>query len=186
MTKNIAVIILSVGLAFGLVRDAGAQDEARPEDVSTIDGIMKAYYEVVSGPAGAEREWARDRSLHHPEAQIAIIRNGDDGRAAVRIMTLADFHGPPEPAQNVFYEYEINREVRRHGANAHVWSTYEWRSQENGPARGRGINSVQMYFDGSRWWITEWMYDGRTDAPAVQDAYLPENRWGDRTEGTRP
>ena len=182
MNRNAAIILLSISLGLGIVPGALGQDEARPEDVTTIDGIMDAYYEVVSGPAGVERQWARDRSLHHPEAQVAIVRGGDNGSAELRIMTLSEFHGPPGPAQNAFYEFEINREVRRHGANAHVWSTYEWRSEENGPARGRGVNSIQMFYDGTRWWITEWMYDGRTDAPAVQDAYLPESRWGDRLD----
>ena len=28
----------------------------RPEDVSTLDGIMKAFYEVISGPAGQPRQ----------------------------------------------------------------------------------------------------------------------------------
>ncbi len=178
MYRTLLLFFLSVFVVTTVV----AQDEARPEDVLTIEGIMKAYYEVVSGPAGVEREWARDRSLHHPEAQVAIIRDGEDGKPKVAIMTLSEFHGPPIPAQNGFYEYELTREVRRHGANAHVWSTYEWRSEENGPARGRGVNSIQMYHDGSRWWITEWMYDGTSSAPEVQDAYLPESRWGDRQD----
>ncbi len=181
MNRNTVVIIVSISLGLGLVHPAEAQD-ARPEDVTTIEGIMKAYYEVVSGPSGAERDWARDRSLHHPEAQVVILRDGEDGKVKADVMTLSDFHGPPGPAQNSFYEFEIYREVRRHGANAHVWSTYEWRSEKNGAARGRGINSIQMYFDGSRWWITEWMFDSRTDDQTVQDAYLPENRWGDRLD----
>lgn len=179
MTKTI-VILLVAGLS--VTTSAFAQDNTRPEDVATIDGIMKAYYEVVSGPAGVERDWARDRSLHHPQAQVAIIRDRDDGSSFVAIMTLAEFHGPPGPAETAFYEFEIQREVRRHGANAHVWSTYEWRSEEDGPARGRGVNSIQMYFDGKRWFITEWMFDGRSAAPTVQDAYLPEPRWGDRLD----
>ncbi len=29
-----------------------AQQAARSDDVATIDGIIRAYYEVVSGPAG--------------------------------------------------------------------------------------------------------------------------------------
>ncbi|TDI72075.1 MAG: hypothetical protein E2O85_01125 [Bacteroidetes bacterium] len=174
-----SVIVVGVFAAAALSRyqSATAQDEVRPEDVTTIEGIMKAYYEVVSGPAGVEREVARDRSLHHPDAQIVIVRDGPNGKPEASVITLADFHGPPGPAPNAFYEYEIYREVRRHGSNVHVWSTYEWRSEENGPSRGRGINSIQMFFDGSRYWITEWMYDGRSGAPEVEEAYLPESRW---------
>jgi hypothetical protein len=183
MLKNIILTCFAAGFAFLATQPVIAQDEARPEDVTTIEGIMKAYYEVVSGPAGVEREWARDRSLHHPEAQVVIVRDGPDGKADAQVMTLAEFHGPPGPAQNAFYEFEVYREVRRHGANVHVWSTYEWRSEDKGPARGRGINSIQMFYDGTRYWITEWMFDGRSAAPAVEEAYLPESRWGDSLSG---
>ena len=33
--------------------------EPRADDIATIDGMVKAYYEVVSGPAGQPRDWAR-------------------------------------------------------------------------------------------------------------------------------
>ena len=39
-----------------------------PKDVSSIDAIIDAYYEVVSGPAGESVDAARDRFLHHSEA----------------------------------------------------------------------------------------------------------------------
>jgi hypothetical protein len=45
----------------------------------------------------------------------------------------------------------------------HVWSTYEWRNAEDGPVEGRGINSIQRYHDGKRWWITSWIYDSERD-----------------------
>lgn len=145
------------------------------EDVNTIEGIMKAYYEVVSGPAGEPRQWERDRSLHHPDAQIIIIGTDADGNITPNVQTLAEFH---ERSGNLstsgFFEYEISRVVSRHGANAHVWSTYEWRSEKEGPVGGQGVNSIQLYHDGNRWWITGWTFDGRNNAPPVPEAYLPK------------
>jgi hypothetical protein len=47
-----------------------------------------------------------------------------------------------------------------------------------GPVGGRGVNSIQLYNDGHRWWITSWMYDGRADAPEVPAAYLPDSEAG--------
>ena len=38
----------------------------RPADVATVDGVVKAYYDVITGPAGQPREWSRDRSLYIP------------------------------------------------------------------------------------------------------------------------
>ncbi len=154
-----------------------AQTHVRPEDVSTLDGIIRAYYEVVSGPTGQPRDWARDSSLHMPDAQVLIVGNGEDGQPIAQMMRLGDFHRrSTDLAERGFFEYEIHRQTQTHGAITHIWSTYEWRSTEEGPVGGRGINSIQLYHDGSRWWITSWMFDGRSDAPPVPPQYLPRER----------
>ncbi len=174
MTRAPFFLIVAITLA----QPVFAQDLPRTEDVSTIEGIMKAYYEVVSAPAGQPKQWARDRSLHHPEAQVAIIRTNSEGNPEVAVMTLADFHGPGDgTSETGFFEYEVNREVQKHGNNVHIWSTYEWKSEEDGPVGGRGVNSIQLVHDGTRWWIVSWLFDGTRNVSPVEDAYLPEDRW---------
>ena len=42
--------------------DAAQAQQARSEDVSSIDAIIEAYYDVISGPAGEPADVARDRS----------------------------------------------------------------------------------------------------------------------------
>lgn len=153
-----------------------AQGEANPEDVSSIDAIMKSYYEVVSGPAGVERQWARDSSLHFSNPYIVLITDGENGEAVPSQMSLAEFHKSSRSlVDSGFFEYEIYRVVEERGALAQVWSTYEWRSTENGPIGGRGINSLQLFNDGKRYWLLSWMFDARKDAPPVPDKYLPED-----------
>ena len=154
---------------------AFAQPVALQKDVASIDGIITAYYEVVSGPAGQPRDWARDSTLHLPGAQVLIVRNNPDGSPHPGKMTLAEYHKSGNGiSETGFFEYEINRVTTQHGAIAHVWSTYEWRTTENGPIGGQGINSIQLIHDGNRWWITSWMFDGRNNAPEVPEAYLPK------------
>jgi hypothetical protein len=36
---------------------------ARTEDVSSIEGIVKASYDAISGGVGVPRDWGRDRTL---------------------------------------------------------------------------------------------------------------------------
>lgn len=171
MTRSISVLLSVIALA----STACAQEYPLAEDVETIDGIMKAYYEVVSAPAGEARNWERDRSLHHPDAQVAIVRSTQDGSPLIRIMTLGDFHEASGAVTEAgFFEYEIHRVVQRHGHVVHVWSTYEWKTEMGGPVGGQGVNTVQMVHDGNRWWITSWMYDGTREAPPVPNEYLPE------------
>lgn len=129
------------------------------EDVSSIEGIIKAFYDVVSGPKGAPRQWKRDRSLHHPKALITFTGK-KNGKSYEQTMTLSEFHEMDEPYTNGFYESEIKREVHQFGNIAHVWSAYETRFNKNGKVERSGINSIELYFDGTRWWIMSWIFDG--------------------------
>lgn len=133
--------------------------EARPEDVSSIDDIMKAYYEVVSGPEGERADLERDRTLHHPEAWIAIAGLDQSGDPAVRVMTLDGYHGDNAPRSEGFFEWETDREVRRSGNMAHVWSSYASAKEPDGEPFDTGVNSITLFWDGDRWWIMNWMFD---------------------------
>jgi len=43
---------------------------ANPADVSSIEAILAAVYDVISGPAGKQRDWDRMRSLFLPGARL--------------------------------------------------------------------------------------------------------------------
>ncbi len=137
---------------------AGAQ-QVRPVDVSSIDGIMRAYYEVVSGPAGEAADVERDRTLHHPEAWVAIASTNVHGQPVVNVMTLEEYHGDNEPRQQGFWEWETDRVTSRSGNMVHVWSSYASARTEGGEPYARGVNSVTLFHDGDRWWIMGWMFD---------------------------
>ena len=144
-------------------------------DVATLDGIIRAYYEVVSGPAGVPRDTARDQSLHHPEARAIITGVDETGIPFIRNLTLREYHElAGRGGYPAFYEEEIHRTTQRFGNVAHVWSTYSWRRSLEGPVEGRGINSIQLYYDGTRWWITAWIFDSERAGNPVPPAYLPE------------
>ena len=151
------LVTLSVAAAFPV--PAVQAQNPRPEDVASIDGIIKAYYQVVSGPAGGGVDVERDRSLHHPSAWVAIAGADSAGRPRVRVMRLADYHGANAPRREGFYEWETNRVVQRSGNMVHVWSSYASARSEGGEPFARGVNSITLFHDGARWWIMGWMFD---------------------------
>jgi len=52
-----------------------------------------------------------------------------------------------------FFEREASRQVERFGNIAHIFSTYESRHAKDDPKPfQRGINSIQLMYDGKRWW----------------------------------
>lgn len=133
--------------------------EPRPADVSSIDGIIRAYYEVVSGPAGVAPDMQRDRSLHHPKAWVAIAGADSTGQPRVRVINLDEYHRNSGPRREGFFEWETDRVVRQSGNMVHVWSSYASARTPGGEPYQRGVNSITLFNDGRRWWIMGWMFD---------------------------
>jgi hypothetical protein len=156
MRTPIGGVVLAMSLAQAT---ASAQQEAGPEDVATIDGIIQAYYEVVSGPAGERSDVERDRSLHHPNAWIAIANVDGAGNPVIRTLTLDEYHGDNTPRREPFWEWETDRATQRSGNMVHVWSSYASARSPHGEPFARGVNSITLFHDGERWWIMGWMFD---------------------------
>ncbi|HZH06175.1 MAG TPA: hypothetical protein VEY69_05825, partial [Lautropia sp.] len=47
---------------------------ARPADVRSVESIVAALYDVISGDAGVKRDWNRFRSLFYPGARMIPTR----------------------------------------------------------------------------------------------------------------
>lgn len=173
------LIALPFVLALATAHPAQAQERpgvevavvpARPEDVATIDGIVKAFYEVISGPAGQPRQWARDRTLYIADVRF-VSMDIREGKPHATIMSHQDFVDRSDRGlvAEGFHETEIHRVTRAFGNTTHVFSTYEMKDGAGKPI-GRGVNSIQLFWDGSRWWISGVAWDDeRPDNPIPAD-----------------
>lgn len=168
-------LLLSLCFTGAAVAQSTERPPADPADVESIDAIIKASYEVISGPAGEERNWDRERSLFHPESRHIPTFPGPDGSHQAQVLTVEDFieRSGPYLTTNGFFEYEIAREVHRYGNIAQVFSTYAWRQTEEGPVGGRGINSFQLYYDGTRWWIVSILWMQESPQHPIPAEFLP-------------
>ncbi len=153
---------------------AAAQQAPRPGDVETLDGILDAWYDIVSVPAGETPDWARDSTLYLPETRFVILGDGE-GEAPDRatIMDHAQFAEAVGDISAGFFESEIHRVTQRFGNMVHVFSTYEFAQAEGEPIQGRGINSIQLFFDGTRWWIVGAAWRNETDEHPIPEEFLP-------------
>jgi hypothetical protein len=126
---------------------------AQPADVATLDSIIHATYDVISGPAGQLRDWDRFRSLYIPGARLMPVVSTD--KPAVRVLSPEDYIRRVEPifAKESFYERETSRQVEQIGRIAHVLSHYESVREPNAPPFEHGTNSLQLFTDDSRWWV---------------------------------
>ena len=155
-----------------------SKSETDPSDVASIDAIVTAAYDVISGPAGKKRDWERERALFWPGARLiptATVPGRNDVDLAPLMLDVEGYIERVEPifAKSGFYEKEIARRVEQFGRIAHVWSTYESRHDPNDAAPFmRGINSIQLFNDGSRWWILSVYWQHESSQQTIPEEYL--------------
>ena len=133
----------------------------RPDDVNSLDSILKAIYDVISGPAG-DRDWNRFRSLFVPEARLTSATRIDGGP-----VRLFDVDGYVRGAggyfkTHAFYERAIANRIQKFGNIAQVFSSYASRTAPNERPVARGLNSIQLFNDGTRWWVLSILWDEET------------------------
>ena len=144
--------------------------KAKPEDVKSVDAILAALYDVISGPKGKARDWDRMRSLFIPDARLIPSRVNKDTQQVDAIVLSVDGYiarSSTTMTTNGFFEHSIHNEVEQFGNIAHVWSTYESRhNADDATPFARGINSIQLLKDGDRYWIVNIFWDSeRPDSP---------------------
>jgi hypothetical protein len=172
-----------VAALIGLLSSSGPAQEpkaeaprAKPADVASVDAIIAALYDVISGPAGAPRDWDRMRSLFAPGARLIPVVERPDGGATARVTDVEGFIKGSEPylKDRGFFEREVARKAEAFGNISHVFSTYESRHAKDDPNPfARGINSIQLLKDGDRWWIVTVYWDAEGPGRPIPDRYLP-------------
>ena len=146
----------------------------RAADVASVDGVVKAYYDVISGPAGEPRQWSRDRSLYIPDLRFVATGVAKEGPYA-RVMDHQAFVDGSDSAMvhDGFFEREIHRVSRAYGNIVQVFSTYEEHRTADGPVQGRGVNALQLFWDGKRWWVASAIWFEEDAAHPIPADLLP-------------
>jgi hypothetical protein len=190
MKKNLPLVLFVLTFAFNAMAQQQqtptpppaplpspvAAPEANPADVSSMDAIIKAVYDVISGDAGVKRNWDRFRTLFHPAARmIPTGKNPNTGRAGARVLTPEDYIKTSGPflEERGFHEREVARRVEQFGNIAHVFSTYEAKNKlSDAKPFMRGINSIQLLNDGKRWWVLTIAWSQETADAPIPEKYL--------------
>ena len=148
---------------------------ANPADVASVDAIITALYDVISGPAGQARDWNRFRSLFAPGARLIPTMHPPNASPRVVAWTPDEYaqRAAGNLTRNGFFEREIGRTTEQFGAVTHLFSAYESKRTSSDPKPfARGINSIQLFNDGTRWYVVTIYWDGERPDNPIPDKYL--------------
>jgi len=147
-------------------------------DFDSIDAIVSGLCETISGPAGAPRDWNRLRALFLPGARLVRSVVAANGQPQAESLTVEEFIQMAEAYFRTegFYESEIARRTESFGGIAHVFSTYAARLSPDRAPFGRGINSIQLFTDGTRWWVVNMLWHDEREGTPIPSRYLPKPR----------
>ncbi|MDT0551825.1 hypothetical protein [Urechidicola vernalis] len=147
------------------------------QDNTTIDNLISNLYGVISGEKGEARDWDAFNNLYYQNARLIPSGKNKDGITGARYMTPQDYIDGSGKwlVENGFHEIEISREVQQFGTVAHVFSTYEAKkSKSDTEPFMRGINSIQLLNDGTRWWILNIYWTQESEENPIPEKYLPK------------
>ncbi len=134
---------------------------------------MSAVYDVISGPAGQARDWDRFRSLFAPSARLVPTTQRANAPGSLRSLSVEDYItlAGPGLVSGGFFEKEIGRRMDRFGNVVHLMSAYESRRNASDPQPFvRGVNSFQLWTDGTRWYVVSIFWQSETaESPIPAD-----------------
>ncbi|HSM05457.1 MAG TPA: hypothetical protein VK858_12635 [Longimicrobiales bacterium] len=165
-----ALVLLLVAAPRSTVAQA-----ADPADVGSVDAIITALYDVISGPMGEARDQERFRSLFTADARL--IPTNAQAPGGYVALTPDEYwaRSADQLAAIGFTEAEIGRTTETFGLVTHAFSTYESYREDRGDTGrpfARGINSIQILEAGDRFWIMSVMWDSERPGNEIPDRYI--------------
>ena len=142
-------------------------------DVKSVDAVIASLYDVISGDPNTPRDWDRFRNLFKPETRLIPTRKADGGDFTLRALAPDDYVQLfTSRITTGFFERELSRKMETYGTITHVFSTYETKEKKDGPVTNRGINSIQIFHDGHRYFIINIFWCAESMGFPLPEKYL--------------
>lgn len=163
-----------------------AQEPAQPPAEPGWEEAVAALYAVISGPAGAPRDWEAFRAMFADGADLMVSQPQPDGSSRLLVLTPAEYveRSGAFVTDSGFRERELGRRAERFGNLVHVFSAYEGVMQTaQGEQTIRGVNSMQLLRTAEGWKFLNLAWEAATPQNEVPASLLA--RPADATQGAR-
>lgn len=169
MKNYISILFLVISISLN------SQTKDYSVKVQTIDSTIKTLYGVISGEKGEARNWELFKYLFHKDAKLIPSGANAKGEIGARFISPQEYIDTSGKwlIDNGFYEVEIGRTTERFGNIAQIFTSYEsFHSKTDKKPFMRGINSIQLLHDGSRWWVLNIFWQQENEKQPIPKKYL--------------
>ncbi|WMI67587.1 hypothetical protein [Mangrovimonas sp. YM274] len=144
----------------------------------TLDSTITSLYGAISGEKGVERDWKLFKYLFKNEAKlIPAYKDGVKGIYDTNYLSVEDYINTTNDwiIANGYIKKEIHRVTQSYGNITHAFITFEaFRSEQDETPFLRGIDSIELLFDGQRWWVVNLYWTLETEGTPIPEDYLPK------------
>ncbi len=142
-------------------------------DVKSVDAVVAALYDVISGEPNTPRDWDRFKNLFKPETRLIPTRKTEAGELTLKALTPEEYIQLfTSRVSTGFFERELNRKTESYGTVTHLFSTYETKEKKDGPVTNRGINSIQLFYDNHRYYVINIFWCAESMGFPLPEKYL--------------
>lgn len=162
-------------LLLPIVAPARLQEPAEEAAEPGWESAVAALYEVISGPAGQERDWERFLGMFAEGANLMVSLPEPAGASRLLVMTPAEYveQSGPRLVEVGFHERELGRRAERFGNLVQVFSAYEGVLGGAAGAKSlRGVNSIQLVRTRAGWRIANLVWEAATPENPLPEALL--------------
>jgi hypothetical protein len=150
---------------------------ADPNDVVSVDAVIRAMYSAISFEPGAEPDWQRFRSLFLKGATLVPRRAGSEPE--IEVLSVDHFVVRSDQLlrdgaflRRGFLEEEISRKTEQYEGIVSVFSSYQSFFADTREPFYRGINSLQVVKHKGRWWILSVAWENERSRSPIPPEYL--------------
>lgn len=179
VTRLIACLLCGTATSIAGAQASTAGQNAvapRAADVASADAIIAALYDANTVMVDQKRDADRFRSLFVDGARLMPTVSLPNGSNTIRVSTVEEYisrasSGKPRGG---FSEREIARSSQAFGNIMQVFSTYETHRNASDTNPVHGINSIQLFNDGHRWWVVSVLWDNARDSKPIPTQFMPK------------
>ncbi len=162
--------LLTAPCLFAQQPDASAAPVQSCPSTATLDLLIKAIDDSITGPADKDRTCFR--ALFLANARLVPIRIAADGTATPVVLGVEDWvNAVKKRGSDLIAEKQLKVKTETWAHEAHLWSTYETKIGDK--EADRGINSIQAIFDGKQWHVIEIVWQAESKDSPLPAQYLP-------------